>query len=277
MDRGTVVVTGSSTGIGLATARMLAAKGFSVLAGVRGEVDGERLRALDAGRIDPVRLDVTSEDDIAALAERVDAERLVGLVNNAGIAVPGAVELLTTDDWRRQFEVNLFGAAAVTKALIPALVSGRGRIVNVSSIAGFLAPPLLGAYAASKHALEGFSDALRRELQGTGVRVVVVEPGDVATPIWSKGRAEAEDLLSHAPLEVRARYADLVVAVMARSESGMRSGMPAEDVAAVILEALTADRLRTRYPVGREARIMARARHVLPDRAVDRILRRLLR
>jgi NAD(P)-dependent dehydrogenase (short-subunit alcohol dehydrogenase family) len=276
MDRGTVVVTGSSTGIGLATAGMLAAQGFSVLAGVRADADADRLRALHPG-IAPVHLDVTAADHVAALADQVADLRLVGLVNNAGIAVPGAVELLTTDDWRRQFEVNVFGLAAVTRALIPRLVEARGRIVNVSSIAGFLAPPMLGAYAASKHALEGLSDALRRELGATGVRVVVVEPGDVVTPIWTKGQTEAEQLVERAPLDVQARYADLVAAVMARSRTAMRTGMPVDDVARAVLEALTADKPRTRYPVGREARIMARARHVVPDRAVDRIVRRLLR
>ncbi len=277
MDRGTVVVTGSSTGIGLATARMLAARGFSVIAGVRTDEDGDRLHAIDPRRVAAVRLDVTSDDDIAALAERTDGLHVEGLVNNAGIVVPGALELLTTDDWRRQFEVNLFGAAAVTRAMLPCLIRSRGRIVNVSSISGYLAPPLLGAYAASKHALEGLSDSLRRELGGTGVHVVVVEPGDVATPIWAKGRADAEHPLGRAPLEVQARYADLVAAVMARSETAMRTGMPADDVARTVLEAMTADKPRTRYPVGREARVMARARHVIPDRVVDRIVRRLLR
>jgi NAD(P)-dependent dehydrogenase (short-subunit alcohol dehydrogenase family) len=140
-----------------------------------------------------------------------------------------------------------------------------------------VAPPILAPYSASKYALEAFSDALRRELGATGVRVVVVEPGDVVTPIWTKGRTDADRRFEDAPDDVRARYAELIAAVRARSETALRTGMPAENVAEVVLQALTAQRPRTRYQVGREAKVLARLCRVLPDRAVDAVVRRALR
>jgi NAD(P)-dependent dehydrogenase (short-subunit alcohol dehydrogenase family) len=274
----TVVVTGCSTGIGLAVSTLLARRGYHVVAGVRSDVDADRLRVLAPSRIEPVHLDVTSDQDIESLARRLaDGRRVAALVNNAGIAVPGPVELLPTEEWRRQFEVNVFGTVAVTRAMLPCLLESRGRIVNVSSISGFVAPPMLAPYTASKHAVEAFSDALRRELGSTGVRVVVVQPGDVVTPIWTKGRTDADRLMDEAPLEVQARYSDLVTAVRARSETALRAGLHAEEVAAVVLQALTAARPRTRYQVGREAKALARLRRVLPDRVLDVAVRRALR
>ena len=277
MDGDTVVVTGCSTGIGLAVCTLLARHGHRVVAGVRTQDDADRLRALDPTRIEPVHLDITSQEDIESLARHVAGGRLTGLVNNAGIAVPGPIELLPTEEWRRQFEVNVFGTVAVTRALLPQLLETGGRIVNISSISGFVAPPMLAPYTASKHALEAMSDALRRELGSTGVRVVVVEPGDVPTPIWTKGRADAERRFEEAPVQVQRRYADLVAAVRSRSESALRGGMPVEDVAETVLVALTAARPRTRYQVGREAKVLARVRRVLPDRVMDAIVRRALR
>jgi NAD(P)-dependent dehydrogenase (short-subunit alcohol dehydrogenase family) len=278
MEESTVVVTGCSTGIGLAVCTLLARRGHRVVAGVRSDADADRLRALEPAHIEPVLLDITSDADIQSLVcHLADGRRVAALVNNAGIAVPGPIELLATDEWRRQFEVNVFGTVAVTRALLPRLLESRGRIVNVSSISGFVAPPILAPYTASKHALEALSDALRRELGSTGVRVVVVEPGDAVTPIWTKGRTDADRRFEEAPYEVQARYADLVSAVRARSETALRRGMPVEEVAEVVLEALTADRPRTRYQVGGEAKVLARVRRVLPDRVMDAVVRRALR
>ena len=278
MEGSTAVVTGCSTGIGLAVCTLLAQRGYRVVAGVRSDLDADRLRALNPARIEPVHLDITSDDDIKSLAHHVaDGRRVEALVNNAGIAVPGPIELLPTEEWRRQFEVNVFGTVAVTRALLPRLLESRGRIVNVSSISGFVAPPMLAPYTASKHALEALSDALRRELGSTGVRVVVVEPGDVATPIWTKGRTEADKRIEEAPEDVQARYAGLVAAVRARSETALGGGMPVHKVADTVLHALTAERPRTRYQVGREAKVLARVGRVLPDRVMDAVVRRALR
>ncbi|HSF98539.1 MAG TPA: SDR family NAD(P)-dependent oxidoreductase [Ornithinibacter sp.] len=278
MQEGTVVVTGSSSGIGLAVCELLVGRGYRVVAGVRSEADADRLRALDDAHIEPHLLDITSDDDLRSLARHLnDGRRVTALVNNAGIAVPGPVELLPTEEWRRQFEVNVFGTVAVTRAVLPRLLESRGRIVNVSSISGFVAPPVLAAYSASKHALEAISDALRRELVSTGVRVVVVEPGDVVTPIWTKGRTDGDRRFEAAPADVQARYADLIAAVRARSETALRTGMPAGKVAEVVLQALVAERPRTRYQVGREAKVLARVRRVLPDRVLDAVVLRALR
>lgn len=278
MAGGVVVVTGASTGIGASTAAALAEAGFRVLAGVRRDEDAARLGAHPSGRVEAVRLDVTSESDVASLANvvRQAGGALQGLVNNAGIAVVGPVELLPVADWRRQLEVNLIGQVAVTRALLPALLSGRARVVNMSSIGGLVAGPLFGPYSASKFALEAFTDVLRRELTRTGVRVVAVEPGSIATPIWAKGRADGERLASPDPQAV-ARYARLTSAVRAMAARGAEDGLPPDIVAAVVVRAMTSRRPRTRYLVGRDARLQAWADRLLPDRAMDALIRRAMR
>jgi NAD(P)-dependent dehydrogenase (short-subunit alcohol dehydrogenase family) len=185
----TVLLSGASTGIGRATAGRLGRSGWRVLAGARKDADLAALGTL-AG-VEPLRLDVTSEADVAAAAAAA-GERLDALVNNAGIAVTGPVEVLPVSAWREQLEVNLLGQVALTRAVLPAVVRARGRVVSVSSIGGRMALPLFGPYAASKYALEAMTDSLRREVRGQGVDVVSIEPGAIATPIWGKGMAEAE-------------------------------------------------------------------------------------
>jgi NAD(P)-dependent dehydrogenase (short-subunit alcohol dehydrogenase family) len=276
--RGTVVVTGASTGIGEATARLLSARGFDVVAGVRS--DEAAARSGQAG-LTPVQFDVTDEASVAAAAavieERAGARGLDGLVNNAGVAVSGPVEVIPLGEWRRQLEVNLIGQIAVTKALLPALLRGGGRIVMVSSIGGRIALPLFGPYAASKFGLEAVSDSLRRELAGLGVRVVVVEPGAIATPIWGKGIETGDAIEASGDPAARARYAPLVAKIRGLAESNARNGLPPSEVAEVIGEAMTADRPRIRYVVGRETKMRARLARVLPDRALDALLARALR
>ena len=178
--RGAVVITGASTGIGRASALDLDSRGFRVFAGVRKDEDAERLRS-ERPSIEPLRIDVTDADSIAAARDRVteavDGAGLAGLVNNAGIAVPGPLEHLPIDEIRRQLEVNLIGQIAVTQAFLPLLRTARGRIVNIGSIGGRVALPLLGPYAGSKHAMEGITDSLRRELRPWGIEVSIVRPG----------------------------------------------------------------------------------------------------
>ena len=172
-----LVVTGASSGIGAATARELARRGFHVLAGVRRDTDADALRATN---IEPVMLDITNEGKVTALAKRIadDSERrpLRALVNNAGIGANAPVEVLPLSEWRRLFEVNSFGHVATTQALLPALIASRGTVVNISSVGGKMAMATYGPYAATKFALEAVSDALRREVEPLGVKVVVVEP-----------------------------------------------------------------------------------------------------
>jgi NAD(P)-dependent dehydrogenase (short-subunit alcohol dehydrogenase family) len=262
------LVTGASSGIGRACAQHLSGLGFQVLAGVRNEADAP------AG-LEPLVLDVTSDADIAAAAERVGAE-LGALVNNAGIAVMGPVEGVALEDWRRQMEVNVIGQIAVTRALLPALVRGHGRIVNMSSIGGRVAMPLFGPYSASKFALEAVTDALRREVGQHGVKVVAVEPGAIATPIWDKGLADAQDRLDAMPPEVPLRYERLIAAVRRAAHNLGEDGLPPQEVAEAVGRAVTARRPRTRYVIGREAHVQAVLARLLPDRAFDALIRRAL-
>ena len=266
------VVTGASSGIGLATAQTLAARGWSVLAGVRSEEDGAQL---EEDGLEPVLLDITDPAHVASLAERVKRDphgrSLGALINNAGIAVNAPVELIPMSDWRRQFEVNFFGQVAVTQTLLPELLAARGRIVNVSSIGGRIAGATFGAYAASKFALEAMSDSLRREVQRLGVQVIVIEPGSVSTEIWGKGLATAEGLIASMHAEQEARYGDLIEAARKQAQSLARRGIDPRVVAEVVVKALEVDRPRTRYLVGRDARLAAAVARYVPDRIVDRL------
>lgn len=279
-QRGVVVVTGASSGIGEACARRLAGIGFDVLAGVRKAEDGERLEREIAG-VRALRLDVTDADSIAAAVRAVEeatgGRGLAGLVNNAGIAVPAPIEHQPIEDFRRQLEVNLIGQVAVTQAFVPLLRIARGRIVNMSSIGGKVAVPLLGAYAASKFALEGLSDSLRRELRPWGIRVSVIEPGTIATPIWEKGVALGSELEDGMSEQAKRDYGPLIATVRAASERGARTGLPPDAVARDVARALVADRPRTRYVVGREARSRALVARFLPDRVMDAAIARVMR
>jgi NAD(P)-dependent dehydrogenase (short-subunit alcohol dehydrogenase family) len=274
-----VVVTGASSGIGFACARRLAEAGFRVFGGVRKGEDGERLHAATAGRAVPLRLDVTDADQIAAAARAVDeacgASGLTGLVNNAGIAVAGPLEIVPIEDLRRQLEVNVVGQVAVTQALLPALRRGRGRIVNMGSIAGRFSAPFLGPYSASKFALEALTDALRLELRPWGLAVVIVEPGDVATPIWEKGQQYGRELEARFPEALR-RYEPFAARIRRYAADRGRASAPPDLVARVVLRALTARWPKARYLVGRDAKVRALLARWLPDRARDWLVARLL-
>jgi NAD(P)-dependent dehydrogenase (short-subunit alcohol dehydrogenase family) len=269
MARGTVLVTGTSTGIGRATAVHLAGLGFDVLAGVRREGDGEAVRELSPQRIEPIVLDVTVPEQVEAARARVQETGLAGLVNNAGVTVQGPVEFVDLDDFRRQMEVNLVGPLALTQAVLPQLRASRGRIAMVSSIGGRWALPFLAPYNASKFALEGLSDSLRMELRPLGVHVAVIEPGSVATEIWRKGEEASREAIESMPPEARETYgARLEKMADAAAEAGAR-GIAPEKVAEVIAHALTASRPRTRYLVGTDARMRGRLKKLLPDRVAD--------
>lgn len=282
------LITGASTGIGRATALRLAAGDWTVLAGVRDQAAGERLVADAASgvspRVIPLSLDVTDAAQVAAARERVDeqvsragsssAGGLDALVNNAGIGVGGPLELVAAEDLRRQFEVNVFAQVAVTQALLPALRRARGRIVFVSSIGGRVATAFTAPYAASKHAIEAFGDALRVELRSSRVQVALVEPGSVATPIWDKGRADAERVVI--PAELEEFYGRIPAALGKALEDTARRAVPPERVAETIERALTSPRMKARYVVGTDAKAMLLAKRVLPDHMFDRLVRRAL-
>jgi NAD(P)-dependent dehydrogenase (short-subunit alcohol dehydrogenase family) len=263
--RGTVVISGASTGIGRATALHLRGLGFEVLSGVRREADAPEGTT-------PVLLDVTDQAAVDALAARVGDGPLAGLVNNAGIAVGGPVEHLAIDEWRRQFEVNLFGHIAMTRALIPALRAGRGRIVNIGSIGGQSALPFVGPYGASKHALRGFSDSLRLELHDQGIHVALLEPGAIATEMWRKGDEAFEEADAHIPRELLARYRKGLDGARKGAQRAARGASPPATVAGVVEHALTARRPKARYLVGADAHVQV-AIERLPAAARDRLMR----
>jgi NAD(P)-dependent dehydrogenase (short-subunit alcohol dehydrogenase family) len=272
------VVTGASTGIGAATARELARRGFHVLAGVRRERDAEAIRGQG---IEPLIVDITKPDHIRALAARVyddpQGRALRALLNNAGVGMNAPVESFPIDEWRHLFEVNLFGHVAVTQALLPALIRSKGRVVNISSVGGKIAMATYGPYAGTKFALEAVSDSLRRELAPTGVQVVVVEPGAVRTEMPGRAIASASALASTMTPEQNQRYGALVQAMNAQTTAHTSSGLPAQAAAKVIAKAVIARRPRTRYTVGRDAALITRLVRILPDRTLDRILAAALR
>jgi NAD(P)-dependent dehydrogenase (short-subunit alcohol dehydrogenase family) len=269
------LITGASTGIGRATALRLAGNGWTVLAGVRNSEAAEQLtHEAPAGSLTALTLDVTDAAQIAAAAAQLPASGLDALVNNAGIGIGGPLELISPEDLRRQFEVNVFAQVAVTQAMLPALRRSRGRIVFISSIGGRVAMAFTAPYAASKHAIEAFGDALRVELRSSGVQVALIEPGSVATPIWDKSRVEADRI--SIPPELHEQYGKVPAAMdKVMQDTGSR-GVPAEQVAATIERALTSSRMRSRYVIGRDARAMLIARRLLPDHVFDRIARRAL-
>jgi NAD(P)-dependent dehydrogenase (short-subunit alcohol dehydrogenase family) len=271
----TALITGASTGIGRATALRLAANGWRVFAGVRDQAAGDSLQAAaPAGRLTPLTLDVTDPAQIAAAAAQLPDEGLDALVNNAGIGIGGPLELISGEDLRRQFDVNVFAQIAVTNAMLPALRRTRGRVLFISSIGGRVAMAFTAPYAASKHAIEAFGDALRVELHSSGVQVALIEPGSVATPIWDKSRGEAEKLTI--PPELQEQYGRVPAAIDKVLQDTAQRGVPPELVAETVERALTSRRMRARYLVGRDARAMLTANRLLPSRVWDRIVLRML-
>jgi len=272
------IITGASTGIGAATARELARRGFHVLAGVRRDRDADAIRGPG---IEPLIIDITKPDHIRALAARVHGDpqgRAVrALVNNAAMAVNAPVEAFAIDAWRRLFEVNFFGHVAVTQALLPALIRSKGRVVNISSVGGRIAMATYGPYAGTKFALEAVSDSLRREIAPFGVQVVVVEPGAVRTEMAGRAIAAAHELASTMTPEQSQRYGGLVQAVAAQTASFTEAGLPAEAAASVIAKAVTARKPRTRYTIGRDAALLTLLARILPDRMLDRVFAAALR
>ncbi len=276
-NRRAVLVTGASTGIGETVTQQLASRGYLVIAGVRRPEDGDRLRATLADRVHPLQLDVTRPAEIEAAARSVaaltGAAGLAGLVNNAGIAVGGPLEYVPVDLVRRQFEVNVFGLLAITQAMLPLLRIARGRIVNIGSIAGIATTPMVGPYCMSKHAVEALTDGLRLELADAGIAVAVVEPGAVKTPIWEKGISQLAEAERQFPPIAMERYGRMIRFFGKLLHANNARGTPPDAVADAVVHALEADPPRTRYLIGRDARIRAFITRVLPDRVGDGILR----
>jgi len=272
----TIVVTGASKGIGRATALHLDSKGFTVLAGVRNQADADQLRQATSPRLQTVIVDITNAAQVAQLAETVSQvvgqNGLDGLVNNAGIAVAAPLEFLPIGEFHRQMEVNLTGHLMVIQALLPSIRQAKGRIINISSIGGRLAGPMLGPYHASKFAMEGLTDSLRQELAPWGIKVVSIEPGAIATPIWETSANTADRILTQMPAQAQNYYGKGMAGARAFAAQASKIGLPAERVAEVIERALTAAKPRTRYPVGTDAKIGTRFIAFLPDSLRDWML-----
>lgn len=277
MANDAVLVTGASTGIGHAIAMLLAKNGYAVYAGVRKEGDRERLEA-EHERIRPVILDVTVPADVARSMQTVReyGDSLVGLVNNAGVAVAGPLEFLPLEALRQQFEVNTIAPIAMIQAALPLLRETTGRIINVGSIAGRLAAPFVGPYSASKAALASLNDALRQELAPFGIHVSLFEFASVKTPIWQKGRAGKDALIASMPPQAMAHYGKLVNAIVAQTRREEKEGLDPALVAQTVLAALRADKPRERYVIGRRAQLQAVAA-ILPPRTRDGLVKKAMR
>lgn len=275
-----VVITGASTGIGETTAKYLAARGFKVYGSVRKPEDGARLKQEIGANFEPLVFDVTDEAAIKAAAAKVRADlnghTLAGLVNNAGIAVPGPFLETPLDKWRQQLETNVIGLVAATQGFAPLLgadlsLQGEpGRIVMISSVAGKRGNPFGAPYAASKHAVEGLSESLRREMMLFGVDVIVIGPGPIKTPIWDKGASPDWSKLEGSP------YLAPIKNARAFMQNLGRNGLPPEDVAKLIHHALTGANVKTRYTIAPN-QFSRWLFNLLPARMSDRIIARRLK
>jgi NAD(P)-dependent dehydrogenase (short-subunit alcohol dehydrogenase family) len=275
----TVVITGASTGIGWATAKLLLDRGYRVFGSVRKPADAERLRGEFGANFTPVIFDVTDEAAVLAAAREVrdalNGETLAGLVNNAGIAVAGPVLELAADEFRRQMEVNVIGPIIATQAFGPLLGSDpslkgpKGRVVMISSVSGKNGTPMTAAYAASKHAIEGLSESLRRELMLFGIDVIIIAPGAVKTPIWSK--AEEVDISGYK----NSPFFPALQKIRAYMLQLGATGLPAEKIAEKIFGALTLANPKVRYSIVPDP-IQVLVAALLPKRTVDRIIAKRL-
>jgi NAD(P)-dependent dehydrogenase (short-subunit alcohol dehydrogenase family) len=279
-QHGAVLITGTSTGIGRATALHLDQLGYQVFATVRKERDAASLRSQASERLTPLLLDVTDEVSISQAEEVVSQvvgdAGLMGLVNNAAVAFVSPLEFAPLDEMRWLFEVNFFGLLAVTQKFLPLLRQAHGRIVNVSSTASVVVAPFHGPYSASKLALNGLSDALRLELRPLGVKVSVIIYGSVKTPIWDKGGGTSGQIIQDYPAQAWDLYgANYRVLVDYFRRMG-KSGISTEEATRPILHALSAKRPKTRYYVGRDARQFYILSKLLSGRLHDWVIMRTI-
>ncbi len=274
MSARTVLITGTSTGIGAASVARLAKDGWKVYAGVRKGEDGERLVAATTGDITPVILDVTNREHIDRVLAQIGTEvgSLNGLVNNAGIGVGGPIEMLTDEEWRWQMDVNFFSLVTLTREAMPLVDKADGRFVHVGSIAGRVAGAGLGPYAASKHAVSAFNWALREELsRNTKMRSSVVEPGEIKTAIWEKAQDTYASNEARLTGPLRERYGFMLDAQRAFFEHGKTKGIDPDRVAKAVEHALTSSRPKARYLVGPDAKFVGILTR-LPDGVREKLI-----
>ncbi|MGZ3722786.1 MAG: SDR family oxidoreductase [Bdellovibrionales bacterium] len=270
-----VLISGASTGIGRACAVHLARKGAIVWAGVRTQKSFDEITRMNVQGLKPIFLDVTDSKSInSALSElKKKSGTLFGLVNNAGVAIGGPVEGVTMENWRRQFDINFFGQIELTQACLPLIRESKGRILNMSSISGRIAGPFMGPYSASKYALEAFSDSLRREVRKYGVRVSIIEPGPIKTPIWEKSVAVGAEQKAELSQEMLSLYGDSLDKFLKEMAKYSVTAAPVALVVKAVEHALSSHHPKTRYPVGRGMTMAAHISNVMPDSWMDRIIR----
>jgi len=275
----TVLITGCSTGIGRATAITLAEHGYRVLATVRNEQQLDELNSLNQPGLQPLLLDVTDEAEIARVREYAEQhcpDGLYALINNAGAGLPAAVELSAIDDARHLLEVNTLGPLRMMQEILPLLRAGGGRIINISSMNGTVAMPMVGAYSASKFALEAFCDTLRVELRPWKIPVVIVRPGQVKTSIFAKARKSLGLQRQRIPQELRNGYEPLYDRAGEFNERGAKSRTTPEKAARTVLRAVQARRPRTHYLVGLDAVGIQIANALVPQKLMDRVFARVM-
>jgi NAD(P)-dependent dehydrogenase (short-subunit alcohol dehydrogenase family) len=273
--RNAVVVTGASSGIGQACALKLDRAGYQVFATVRKEKDAESLRQAASEYLTPIFMDVTDEASIAAatntVAQAVGEAGLAGLVNNAGVGVPGPIEYIAADDLRRQFEINVFGQVRVTQTFLPLIRQAQGRIINIGSVGGKITMPFGGALCASKYAVEAINDALRLELYPWGIHVILIAPASIITPAVDHLVSDSEAVIQHFSPEGRQLYEQTFKNFVKTAVAREKKGSPPEVVAQTVLKALTAKTPKTRYPAGADARTLTLLPQILPTRWLDKI------
>jgi len=276
----TILITGASSGIGLAACISLARKGYRVYAGVRKENDA-KMFSEQSSRITPVILDVTREKDIQAVFQKIDGEfkrdQEFCLVNNAGVALALPMECVPLKELRREFDVNFFGLIAVTQTFLPLIRATQGRIINISSISGRLALPFLGPYNSSKFALEAVTDALRRELKSHGVKVVSINPGSIRTSIWEKGEAWQKEAASQCMPQIMQVYAGALKIFDEQIKKTAKNALDTAKVVKAIGRALDEKNPKTRYFVSRKIKFKAFLARHLPDKFMDFMIRRSLK
>ncbi len=265
-----VLVTGASTGIGRAITEYLAEKGFGVYAGARKQADINDLNRFN--RVEALKLDVTSETDIQSALSHISDQKtgLFGIVNNAGISKAGPLIDVSIEDMREQFEANLFSIHNITRAFFPLILETRGRIVMMSSNSGFFAAPFMGPYNASKFALEGYGDTLRRELSLDDIPVILIQPGSILTPIWDKAESLFDSFKESRYFPIAEKFGKYAI------ESGRTKGLPPKEVAKAVFQSLTVSKPRNRYLVAPDM-FRNRMLNILPSKIVDGMIAKALR
>lgn len=282
VSRKYVLITGASTGIGKDCALYLAERGFDVFAGVRSESDFDSLSSIHKN-LRPIKIDVTKLDQIQAaygkVSELVSPSDSFALINNAGIVKAGPLEHLPAEDFSWQLEVNVTSQVRVAQVFLPLLrQSSDGRIIFTGSQSGFFVSPLMGAYCASKHAIEAVADAYRRELSlNSNIKVSLLQPGQIKTPIWDKSLERKDEILSQVPQNSKDNYQFIMDRVLLRAEDASINGAPTSEVAQCLLHAIESKRPKTRYRMGKGARTTHLLNKILSDRMMDKIIKKALK